>query len=230
MLFPRYALSLIITVWMALPATAQVAAPVAAPVAAQEAAQQAAQKAGADKPVSPADTARTESVVASPIAASAGDAVKDAPPAADSGAAASIAPAPAVGQGGESGEVTSLQKVKVTGKKKPSYNAEISSAASKTAIPLKELPQSVSTVTKELMVDKQAFRINDIIKNVSGVNLNNFENRFTIRGIGGNSYYLINGLRVSGRSFSSPLTGNLEKVEVVKGPASAGPFLSRMEA
>jgi iron complex outermembrane receptor protein len=120
-----------------------------------------------------------------------------------------------------SGEVTSLQKVKVVGKKKPSYHAETSSAASKTDIPLKDLPQSVSTVTKELMVDKQAFRVNDIIKNVSGVNLNNFENRFTIRGIGGNSYYLVNGLRVSGRSFSSPLTSNLEKVEVVKGPASA---------
>lgn len=139
-------------------------------------------------------------------------------PSADTTALSNIT---APGAAPESGEVTSLQKVKVVGRKKPSYKADISSAASKTAIPLKDLPQSVSTVTKELMVDKQAFRINDVIKNVSGVNLNNFENRFTIRGIGGNSYYLINGLRVSGRSFSSPLTGNLEKVEVVKGPASA---------
>lgn len=117
--------------------------------------------------------------------------------------------------------LTPLEKVKVVGRKRPSYKAEASSAASKTAIPLKDLPQSVSTVTKELMVDKQAFRVNDIIKNVSGVSLNNFENRFTLRGIAGNSYYLINGMRVSGRSFSSPLITNLEKVEVVKGPASA---------
>ncbi|MEO7425384.1 MAG: TonB-dependent siderophore receptor [Fibrobacteria bacterium] len=121
----------------------------------------------------------------------------------------------------ESKEINPLEKVQVLGKRRPSYKAETSSAASKTAIPLKDMPQSVSTVTKELMLDKQAFRINDIIKNVSGVSLNNFENRFTLRGIAGNSYYLINGMRVSGRSFSSPLITNLEKVEVVKGPASA---------
>jgi iron complex outermembrane receptor protein len=117
--------------------------------------------------------------------------------------------------------VTVLEKVKVVGKTQPSYQAGVSSSASKLAIPLKDVPQSVGYVSKELMVDKQAFRINDVIKNVSGVNLNNFENRFTIRGIGGNSYYLINGLRVSGRSFNSPLISNLERVEVVKGPASA---------
>lgn len=121
----------------------------------------------------------------------------------------------------EAGDVTSLQKVKILGKKPATYKAEVSSAASKTATPLKDIPQSVGYVTKELMADKQAFRINDVIKNVSGVNLNNFENRFTLRGVAGNSYFLINGLRVSGRSFSSPLIGNLERVEVVKGPSSA---------
>ncbi len=118
-------------------------------------------------------------------------------------------------------KVTSLEKVKVVGKRQGSYNAEVSSAGSKSAVPLKDLPQSVSTVTKELIADKQAYRINDVIKNVSGVSLNNFENRLTLRGIAGNSFFLINGLRVSGRSFSSPLIANLEKVEVIKGPASA---------
>lgn len=160
-------------------------------------------------PAAPADTAQAE-----PAAAPIAPATAVSPESADSAAPMASAPA-------DTHSVTALEKVKVVGKKQPSYKAEVSSSASKTAIPLKDVPQSVSYVTKELMVDKQAFRINDVIKNVSGVSLNNFENRFTIRGIGGNSYYLINGLRVSGRSFSSPLINNLERVEVVKGPASA---------
>jgi iron complex outermembrane receptor protein len=114
-----------------------------------------------------------------------------------------------------------LNEVVVTSLKERSYQNENSFIASKSVTPLKDIPQAVSYVTKELVQDRQAFRINDVIKNISGVSLNNFENRFTLRGLAGNSYQLINGLRVSGRSFNSPLVSNLERIEVIKGPASA---------
>lgn len=114
-----------------------------------------------------------------------------------------------------------LNEVVITANQMRSYKNDVSFVVSKSATALKDIPQSVSYVTKEVVQDRQAFRVNDIIKNISGVNLNNFENRFTLRGLAGNSYYLINGLRVSGRSFSSSLVSNLERVEVIKGPASA---------
>ena len=42
-----------------------------------------------------------------------------------------------------------------------------------------------------------------------------------MRGVSGNSYQFINGLRVSGRSFNSLIVNNLERIEIMKGPASA---------
>ncbi len=114
-----------------------------------------------------------------------------------------------------------LDEIVVSGFRERTYRNEISIAAAKSPIPLKDLPQSVSYVTKELIIDRQAFRVNDILKNISGVSLNNFENRFTLRGVAGNSYQFINGLRVSGRSFNSIVVNNLERIEVMKGPASA---------
>ncbi|PKB15666.1 TonB-dependent siderophore receptor [Flavobacterium sp. 5] len=114
-----------------------------------------------------------------------------------------------------------LDEIVVSGFRERTYRNEMSVASSKSTIPLKDLPQSVGYVTKELIIDRQAFRVNDVLKNISGVSLNNFENRFSIRGISGNSYQFINGLRVSGRSFNSLNLNNLERVEVMKGPASA---------
>lgn len=114
-----------------------------------------------------------------------------------------------------------LDEIVVSGFRERTYRNEMSVASSKSSIALKDLPQSVSYVTKELIIDRQAFRVNDVLKNISGVSLNNFENRFSIRGISGNSYQFINGLRVSGRSFNSLNLNNLERVEVMKGPASA---------
>jgi len=114
-----------------------------------------------------------------------------------------------------------LDEIVVQGFRERTYRNEMSVSAAKSPIPLKDLPQSVSYVTKELIIDRQAFRVNDILKNISGVSLNNFENRFTLRGVAGNSYQFINGLRVSGRSFNSIIVNNLERIEVMKGPASA---------
>jgi len=114
-----------------------------------------------------------------------------------------------------------LDEIVVSGYRERTYRNEMSVAAAKSPIPLKDLPQSVSYVTKELVIDRQAFRVNDILKNISGVSLNNFENRFTLRGVAGNSYQFINGLRVSGRSFNALILNNLERIEVMKGPASA---------
>jgi len=118
-----------------------------------------------------------------------------------------------------------LQAVEVIGRKEKGYKNSQSFVASKTASLLKDIPQSVSYVTKELMADQQAIRLGDIIKNFSGVNQFSFYDDVTIRGFrvsgGEGGVQLMNGLRTTTGFWKQSLTNYLEKVEVIKGPASA---------
>ncbi|MEM6634099.1 MAG: TonB-dependent receptor, partial [Bacteroidota bacterium] len=114
----------------------------------------------------------------------------------------------------------SLQTVEITGREEQGYQNEISFAATKTATRLKDLPQAVSYVTKEVMAARQAYRVNDVVKNISGINQFSWYNDYTIRGFR-SQQELINGLRVIGLFGPQILTANLERVEVIKGPASA---------
>lgn len=116
--------------------------------------------------------------------------------------------------------ITELQSVEIIGRKETTYKNESSFIATKTATALKDIPQSVSYVTKELIQDQQAIRTGEIIKNVSGVNQFSFYDDFTLRGFRSN-VQLINGLRVTSGFWKQPLTINLERMEVIKGPASA---------
>jgi iron complex outermembrane recepter protein len=117
--------------------------------------------------------------------------------------------------------MTSLQEVEVIGRSKRDYNSEYSFSATKIAIKNKELPQSMGTVTKELISDRQAFQLADAVKIVSGVTPSSYYNQYNIRGISQNEEgQIINGLRTRQFYFLQPLTSNIERVEVLKGPAS----------
>ena len=116
-------------------------------------------------------------------------------------------------------ETTSqLNEIVVTGE--TSYQNEVSSLASKSTAPLKDIPQAVSYVTKELIQDQKAFRITDVVKNISGVNQESITGDYTIRGFGTGSNMMINGLRIS-KGWTPTLISNLERVEVIKGANSA---------
>ncbi|MCD0477776.1 TonB-dependent siderophore receptor [Chryseobacterium sp. LC2016-29] len=79
----------------------------------------------------------------------------------------------------------------------------------------------MNTVTKELMNDRQAFQLGDVMKNVSGVSPSSYYNQYNIRGISQNEEgQIINGLRTRQFYFLQPMTSNIERVEVFKGPAS----------
>lgn len=132
----------------------------------------------------------------------------------------------------QSGQVTSvdlrlaelskqLQAVEITGRKERTYKNTASFAGTKTETPLKLVPQAISYVTKEVIDDQQAFKTSDILKNLSGVNVFSFYNNdFSLRGFRA-SNALINGLRDPTNSWSQSLLPNVERVEVIKGPASA---------
>lgn len=118
-------------------------------------------------------------------------------------------------------KVDELQSVEVVGRKEQSYKNSQSFAGTRTETPLKYLPQSISYVTKEVIQDQQAFKTSDVVKNISGVNqFSYYDNDFALRGFRA-SNALINGLRTATNSWSQSLLPNIERIEIIKGPASA---------
>lgn len=117
--------------------------------------------------------------------------------------------------------IEQLQAVEITGRKERTYKNTSSFSGTKTETPLRYVPQAISYVTKEVMDDQQAFKTSDVLKNLSGVNVFSFYNNdFSLRGFRA-SNALINGLRDPTNSWSQSLLPNVERLEVIKGPASA---------
>jgi iron complex outermembrane receptor protein len=95
--------------------------------------------------------------------------------------------------------------------------------------PLQELPQSVQTLSAELLKDVGVTRLNEALDLVSGVaRQNNFGglwDAYAIRGFAGNenlpSGFLVNGFN-AGRGFGGPRDlSDVDHIEVLKGPSSA---------
>ncbi|MFZ4861262.1 TonB-dependent receptor domain-containing protein [Sphingobacterium sp. Mn56C] len=121
-----------------------------------------------------------------------------------------------------------LQTVEIMGRTEKSYKNSVSYAGTKVAAEIKDVPQSIQYVTKELMADQGAVRMTDIVKNVSGVNQYTFYDDVSIRGfrnqggVGSNSSnQLFNGLRTFNGFWRQNLLNYLERVEIIKGPAAA---------
>ena len=117
-------------------------------------------------------------------------------------------------------EQLEMQEVEIVGRRAETYKVNYSFTATKVATPINEIPQSISVVSKEILKDQQAYRLGEVVKNVAGVNQFSHYNDFTMRGFRGGAR-LINGLRSEMNFFSMPITPNLERVEIIKGPASA---------
>lgn len=118
-------------------------------------------------------------------------------------------------------QMNQLQTVEIIGRKEQKYKNTSSFSGTKTETPLKYVPQAISYVTKEVIDDQMAFKASDVIKNISGASHFSFYNNdITLRGFRA-SNALINGLRNPTKSFNQSLLPNVERVEVIKGPASA---------
>lgn len=114
-----------------------------------------------------------------------------------------------------------IQTVEIVGRKSQSYTSDYSFAATKIAMKNVDIPMTLNTITKELLTDRQAFQLGDALKNVSGVSNTSFYNQYSIRGISQNEEgQIINGMRTRQYYFLQPMTANIERVEVFKGPAS----------
>ncbi|MBZ4034977.1 TonB-dependent receptor [Flavobacterium sp. 17A] len=119
-------------------------------------------------------------------------------------------------------QLNELQTVEIVGRSTRKYNSDYSFSATKTATLNKDIPQSISSITKELIADKGAIYLADVVKMASGVIPASYYNQYTIRGISQNEEgQIINGMRTRQYYFLQPLTNNIERVEVIKGPSSA---------
>ncbi len=101
-----------------------------------------------------------------------------------------------------------------------SYTVTHSTTSTKTDTPLLETPMAVQVVPKQVLQDQRVNRLQDALQNVSGVRSNNNDLEgyvFKLRGFTSLDMYR-NALRVSGGAIFD--TANLERVEVLKGPAS----------
>ncbi|MGF1567348.1 MAG: TonB-dependent siderophore receptor [Nodosilinea sp.] len=111
-------------------------------------------------------------------------------------------------------------QVVVTGEQDEGYNPSDATTATRTNTPLRDIPQSIQVIPRQVIEDQAVTNISDATRNVSGV---------TVRGgFGGqNDNYNIRGFDNFDRlrnGFFAPSSdinpSNIERIEVLKGPAS----------
>jgi iron complex outermembrane recepter protein len=101
------------------------------------------------------------------------------------------------------------------------YQPAAISSGAKTDLPLRDLPQAIVVVPRQVLVDQQVIQLDEAVRNVSGVYRDNTFagalDRFNIRGFGATDF-LREGFRESQGEIRE--TAEIEQIEVLKGPAS----------
>ena len=113
-----------------------------------------------------------------------------------------------------------LQTVEISGRLSRSYKSDYSFFGAKTETPVKDIPQSISSITKELIHDKMEFTLKDAVSDVAGVNQYSGYDEYTIRGFRSENARDINGLRGYNTTYTSNMLVNVERIEVIKGPTA----------
>ena len=114
-----------------------------------------------------------------------------------------------------------LQEVEIIGRSETEYTPDITYSGTRTGASIKLVPQSIAVLNKEVMVDQQIFRVNEISDNVAGITQFRPE-QFTSRGFSIQQNYVNGNRAIVTADFSAPsFTSHYERVEIVKGPAAA---------
>lgn len=116
--------------------------------------------------------------------------------------------------------VTELDAIEVRGRAQTLYKIEDSSLATRTPTLLKDVPQSVQVIPRELIDDQAARQVTDLYRNISGISFFSYSG-VTLRGFRQDNV-LYDGLRGDPYAgFAVPQLFNIDRVEVLKGPAGA---------
>jgi iron complex outermembrane recepter protein len=106
------------------------------------------------------------------------------------------------------------------------YRATRSATATRTDTPLRDTPQSVQVVPRDVIVDQQDIRLSEALQNVSSVQpggtIQGRSDTFIIRGFRTQTYAIDGVLLNQAGNFSSVTRdlADVERIEVLKGPAS----------
>ncbi len=113
------------------------------------------------------------------------------------------------------------ERIAVHGRAMQMYVDKETTVGTKTAINVMELPQSVQVLTEQLIVDQAARNITDLYRSIAGVSEFSYSG-VTFRGFRDDANVFYDGVRGDPYSgFSVPQLFNVQRVEVLKGPASA---------
>jgi len=143
------------------------------------------------------------------------------------------------GPGGQSGAAT-LPAMKVTADAdydaydpyNKDYSATAAASATKTETPLMETPVNVQVIPKAVLDDQQTIQMTQALKNVAGATISigsgGLSDDIFLRGFRSSTYFR-NGFRVDSQysSIGTRQMANVERLEVVKGPAAI--LYGRME-
>ncbi|MBE9101808.1 TonB-dependent siderophore receptor [Vacuolonema iberomarrocanum] len=127
--------------------------------------------------------------------------------------------APGVAQAGEAEDP--LRIVVTDEADEQGYRAPNATTGTRTDTPILEIPQAIQVIPSEVLEDQAITDLQDALRNVSGVSqgntFGNTEDAFVIRGFD-SATVLQNGFRAVDPSLRD--TANLERIEVLQGPAS----------
>jgi iron complex outermembrane receptor protein len=121
---------------------------------------------------------------------------------------------------------TVLETITVSGETAGAYSAEVSTIGTRTDTPLRDIPQSIQVVKRSVLEDQQANSLTQALENVSNVRQSstagNRAETFITRGFASNSYAIDGSLlnATGSRPETNLDLANVERVEVLKGPAS----------
>jgi catecholate siderophore receptor len=99
------------------------------------------------------------------------------------------------------------------------YTVPATATATKTLTPLRDVPQSVTVVTHELIKDQMMMSVGDVMRYVPGISVHQGENnrdQVIIRGNSSSADFFINGVRDDVQYYRDLY--NVDRVEALKGP------------
>jgi catecholate siderophore receptor len=118
----------------------------------------------------------------------------------------------------DSARVARLRGVTVTAARQRGYAARRTTTATRTDTPLRDVPQAVSTVTRQLIADQAMQNMTDVVRYVPGVTMGQGEGHRdapTIRGQSSTADFFVDGVRDDAQYLRDVY--NVERVEAIKG-------------
>jgi catecholate siderophore receptor len=116
-------------------------------------------------------------------------------------------------------EVAGVREVVTVSAPAGSYQVPVISTATKTPTPLRDVPQSVTVVTQELIKNQLMMSIGDVVRYVPGITAHQGENnrdQIVVRGNSSSADFFVNGVRDDVQYYRDLY--NVDRVEALKGP------------